>query len=179
MTCVVAWRDERGTWMAADGRTYNGNDILTSTCLKVAQRDGVLIGHSGDSRMGRAADEVAIPDGPRDLPWMRRLFDGLDDLMESYHVARTDNDGWNGVWLVAASGGLYGGSSREPVELDGNYASLGAGDDLASGALYVLENDLLARRVEPKHALEMAIKAAIRHTSAVGGQISHWFQEAS
>lgn len=176
MTVVAAWHNAEGVWMAADGGTFSGNDVLSRTARKVAQRGGVLIGHSGDSRLGRAADEVAIPHNLRTLDGIRELFDGLDALMTSYGAKLDDGKHWDGVWLVGTHGRLYGGSSREPVELDRPYVAIGAGEDLACGALYVLAPDVVNGMIEPKHALEVAVKAAIEHNCKVAGQISHWFQ---
>lgn len=185
MSVIVAMRDGRRTWIAADGRMTEGDVIRAESVEKwISVRPDLWIGCAGSYRaLGVIRENVETlaevahdwsPQGQR----VRALVVGK----EIHKLARADGwldsvaDGkprWLDVEMLIAQPGsvlhVHGTGSTLEVK---DYAAIGSGADFALGALDALVS---FRRTGVGPDAEMcalaAVKAATKRSSTCGGKI--------
>lgn len=174
MTCIAAIAEDGKVWMGGDTAAMSGWDLNIIKDSKVANKDNILIGSSGDCRTGNLLSHVFQPP-VRDANQTVEQYlagpfvDGIRDLIRDH---RTEyKDGCNSVLLVGLEGRVFMFDSvLSFVEPVCGYTSIGCGSDLAKGSLFTTE---VAKSLTPKERLTIALTAAATHSAGVNGPFTY------
>lgn len=169
MTCVVAVSDpRRGTWMGADSAAIDGNySVRTMVDPKVHEVGPMLLGYAGQLRPGQILAHhlrAPTPRGERPFEYVLRVAEAARGVLKRHEaMGRQDEKAQSGaLLLIAYRQRLFvledDFDAHEPAE---PYAAIGAGSDLALGALYA------SPELPPESRLERALLAAERFNASV------------
>jgi ATP-dependent protease HslVU (ClpYQ) peptidase subunit len=175
MTCVVAIVDGTGIWMGADSAVIDHDTFSVRTIRepKVRRIGGLLIGAAGELRAGQVVAQFFKPPKPSKragrIDASEYAF-ACADAMRALLVERgagqksKEQDKHEAVFLLGYARRLFvieeDYDVHEPHE---SYAAIGAGADLALGALY-------SRDVgDPQARIVVALEAAERFNASVRG----------
>lgn len=171
MTCVIGFKTDAGIWIGADsaGTTEYGSQTLRVD-TKVFNRNGFTMGFCGSFRMGQVLrfNLVATqqPDGMDDYEYMVTTF--VEDVRKVLkragysHVKNNVETGGN--FLVAYREALY--EVEEDFQVGSStrtYSCIGSGEEIASGAMAILET----LDITPEKAIKQALKIAADHDAYV------------
>lgn len=189
MTCIAAWADSRGAWMAADGLTCAGSDILhlrkrkisritQPTCFTNRPGGDVLVASSGRAILARVRDVVRVsatpdPDNDGDCDdWANTIADSLVAAAFDVKQPPTNDDGLDGCFLIGWAGHLWYCGGDQYAERVGDFLAIGSGDMCAIGALHVMAPEIRSGVRDPADAVLRAVEAASSWITNVGGIIT-------
>ncbi len=164
MTCVIGYHTDSGTWIGADSAGTDGWGSQTIRAdTKVFSHHGMTMGFSGSFRMGQLLRFEFIPsehpEGMDDYEYMVRHFvnDVRKVLKRGGFTHVKNNVEIGGEFLVAYRNGLYCVEEDFQVGINTrDYAAIGSGATVASGAMAILVQD----GAEPSKAIRRALKVA-------------------
>ena len=173
MTCIVGIVHKKKVFIGAD--SLGSNRIWQKTLRKdpkVFKNGDFLIGYTSSFRMGQLLrfnfQPPVHPLKMDDYEYMVKLFiPAVRECFKDGGFAEKDKEQESGgIFLVGYRGELYCVESdyQVGVSYDG-FDSVGCGDDLAKGALFVNKNK------HPKERIRQAIEAAAHFSAGVGGDI--------
>lgn len=173
MTCVVGVKTDRGVWIGADSQATGGHSKSFRSDPKVFLNGDMVFGYTSSFRMGQILEHSFSPPamsvGEGMMRYMCTSF--IDSvrmaLKEGGFAAGDKSPESGGTFLVGFAGDLYEISDDYQVArvVDG-YTAIGSGYDNALGALFVTVE------MDPEPRIEMAIKAAEKFNTTVGGKIT-------
>jgi ATP-dependent protease HslVU (ClpYQ) peptidase subunit len=173
MTCVVALTDTLGIWMGADSAVIDDDTFAVRTIRepKVCLRGSLLFGAAGELRAGQVIAQRFSP-----LKWNKESMLATEYAFASVEAMRElliehgasqkskEQDKHDAVFLLGIAGHLFvvedDYSVHEPAE---PYAAIGAGADLALGAMAATET----LGLEPHVRIKRALAAAMRFNASV------------
>jgi ATP-dependent protease HslVU (ClpYQ) peptidase subunit len=169
MTIIVAVKAKDGVHMGGDSAATSGSSQMVRTDQKVFKVGKFLIGFTDSFRMGQLLRySLAVPEqeeGQNDHEYMVTVFvEAVRSCLKEGGYAKTESEQEEGgTFLVGYRGNIYYiesdyqvGTVAEP------YASIGAGSDIALGALHVLCGD---NTLGNTGWVETALSAACRYNA--------------
>lgn len=173
MTCIVGVVDDGRVYLGGDAAaTGSAFDSATVTAPKVFEHNWYVIGYTSSFRMGQLIEHaLSVPKPPKkaDLhAFMCVTFvDTLRDcLKEGGWATRDKEQEEGGQILVGVAGRLFTIQDDYAVlEFSHGYQAVGAGSDLALGALSALEQ--ANGHMDPATRLGVALSAAAEHNASV------------
>lgn len=171
MTCVVGYRTDAGIWIGADsaGTTEYGSQTLRADS-KVFACHGFTMGFCGSFRMGQVLRFNLTPsahsEGLDDYEYMVTTFveDVRKVLKRAGYSHIKNNVETGGNFLVAYRDALYEVEDDFQVGITTrSYACIGSGEEIASGAMSILDEHEMA----PDKIIKRALKAAADHDAYV------------
>jgi hypothetical protein len=171
MTCIAAIVDHaRSTvWMAGDSAATSGYDlsIVPDTKVFYHTENNFLIGCCGSARATDIIHYKFKPPEPETGDLKEYMVVGFseslrDSLKAGGHAVKSEESEYTGVQLLVGFMARlfvidYDYQVREVVT---GYDSIGAGSDLANGALYA------TRGMTPRKRIQLAMEAAAMHNTA-------------
>ncbi len=176
MTCIVGVKDRGKVYIGGD--SLGSNSWLQKTVRsdqKVFVKDEFAFGFTSSFRMGQILQySFSIPthsaDVTDDMEYMVNVFiPALMKAFEEHGYGKHGNthDKTGGVFLVGYRGELYKIENDFQVGKSTNsYYACGCGEDLALGALFVMNKAL-----SPRTKIQQAIRAAAHHSGGVAEPI--------
>lgn len=171
MTCIAAVTDGKTVWMGGDSLTEKGWNHDVCVDGKVFHRDEMLIGCCGDKRFGQLVRyALAVPPLPAGecIPtylatvFMKALRGCFEE--HGFQQKRDDRQNSDGDMLIGIRGRLFRVSGWYSFcEMAAEYAAIGSGGEVASGALYATKGQ------NPEPRLLTALEAAAYHIRGVRG----------
>lgn len=175
MTVIVALHERGETWIGADSRACQSNDIVAATVHKVAIHGRAALLGSGEGKsiyeMVRNARLLVRPNAEDTVEALTRFI--LKRSGSGLMAAQRDDDGgWSGwacSFLYANREGVWDiDSTLMPVRInDGRLWARGSGGGLARGAGHALRGIAAT----PKRRVEAALEAAIDGNAGCGGPV--------
>jgi len=196
MTCIVAYKDADGIYIAGDKLGSADNTISVRKKAKVFKKSYVKevepmtgskvqvksemgFGICGSFRMCDVIQHMFRPPNYTDkmdeekymvklfIPALLKCFADNSWLYKNNELPR------GGTFIVGFNGRLFTIHGDFQVsEQEGNYIAIGCGDDHAKGAMYIMTNRLKDENdLDPEQIVESAIKASIAHSAFVGGGV--------
>ncbi len=168
MTCIVGLVHEDEVYIGGDSASVGGWVVHETSLPKVFRRGEFIIGYTTSFRMGQILQyNLKIPqkNGGSDQKFMVTVFaEAVRECLKDYGFAETkDNTESGGQFLVAFNQQLYYiGSDYQVNSYKEGYTAIGAGVEIALGALYaptILTN--------PRERVKMALSAAAHHSIMV------------
>ena len=176
MTCVVGYKSKDGKlYFGGDRIAVSGYHVDFRSRPKIFKNNGILLGYTTSFRMGDILEYVFNPPvynksiASNEFEYMIQHF--IPELIkcfgENNWLEKKNEVVIGGTFLVGVNDKLfYVDSDFQVGESADNYYSIGAGRDIANGAMYALRDEDDAER-----KLTIAIEAATRHSTVVGGGI--------
>jgi ATP-dependent protease HslVU (ClpYQ) peptidase subunit len=173
VTIIVGLVTERRVVLASDGMSPDGSGTVFSNPHKVrevaiAEGETVVVGTTGRTALGSLFAYRVKVDGvpdPGDVDgadeWAHTIAEAITGLAKDNGLTDKDGD-MDGAALLAWRTHLWDISDNLALRID-RFAALGAGADVALGALDVLHDDA---HVNPDHAVRRAVTAACRWHAA-------------
>lgn len=168
MTVIVGLAHEGSVTIGGDSAGISGLSLTVRADTKVFHNGAYLFGFTGSFRMGQLIHHALTPPEPkRPLEkFMSTTFiDALRACLKEGGWARRESDREEGgTFLVGVAGRLFTVESDYQVgyTTDG-YAAVGAGDEIALGALYATAGTQLP----PRKRVQLALKASERFSAGV------------
>jgi len=166
MTCLVALEREGRVWVGSDSflGTDDVRDIIDRP--KWFRRSGVLVGYAGSLRAAQVVENFASfrrrENGEADLTYLVGVVAAA--FRKALNVSRVRPS--TSEFLLAYRGKAYTlQNDYSVVRSSHGYVSIGAGSEVANGALAVLSEE-----ADPRGVIEKALRAAERHSTKVGGR---------
>ncbi len=164
MTCIAGWVEGATVWMGADSAISHAYMLRESTESKLVRRNGILFGVAGDTRAKAIlAHNLEIP--ARKKSQVAEAFIAIElvnairvAFKESgMHTRKDEHESVGVTLLIAYESKLYiVGGSYAVYRTRDNFAAIGSGAELASGALYALKD----YEIKPRERLTLALRAA-------------------
>jgi ATP-dependent protease HslVU (ClpYQ) peptidase subunit len=169
MTVIVGLAHQGGNvTIGGDSAGISGLSLTVRADTKVFHNGPYLFGFTGSFRMGQLIHHALTPPEPK-RPLERFMsttfIDSLRSCLKEGGWARRESDREEGgTFLVGVAGRLFTVESDYQVgyTADG-YAAVGAGDEIALGALYATAGTDLV----PRKRVQLALKAAERFSAGV------------
>ena len=177
MTCIVGLKSKKTgkVYLGGDSATTKGAQRMIRAEPKVYKRGEILFGGAGNSVVSQVLSHIASDPSVVEkqdplgyilnefIPSFKKFLRQADQLREKDGVATVPNE-----FLVAFRGELFSISSDFDVftSLD-DYMAIGSGEEYALGSLYSTKYSDL----KPEERLFMALEAASKHDSYVGGPL--------
>lgn len=154
MTCIIGYIEKAPNkttiYLGGDSAGTSGSDIIIRTDPKVFKKknktDDFLFGFTSSYRMGQLLISPKFTPPPQkenisDFEYM--ISDFIDEIRKTMknggYSTIQNNEEVGGVFFVAYRGHLYTiGIDFQVGETSLNYSSIGSGEDIANGALYIL-----------------------------------------
>jgi ATP-dependent protease HslVU (ClpYQ) peptidase subunit len=171
MTCVIGYKTDAGIWLGADSagsNEYGQQQLRADT--KVFRRGPMTFAFCGSFRMGQllrfGLDRIEQPAGMHDFEFMCTRF--IDDVRATLrHGGFThikDNEESGGYFIVAYRDQLYYIEADFQVGVTMSpFMCMGSGEDLATGAMTILDSLEWA----PPKAIRRALQVAADNNSFV------------
>lgn len=175
MTAIVGLVHDGEVHIGGDSAGVAGWSMTVRADAKVFTKGPYVFGFTTSFRMGQLIRYAADPPGhilPRaaDLDaFMATTFvDSIRTALKAGGWAKkTDEREEGGIFLVGVMGRLFTvGSDYQVGEAVDGYAAVGCGDEIALGALYA------SAGMAPRERVELALRAAERHSAGVRGPYS-------
>jgi ATP-dependent protease HslVU (ClpYQ) peptidase subunit len=171
MTCIVAWRNQKGVIMGADSCGGGGHRANAVKTPKVSVVGEYLIGYTSSFRMGQIlhfAMTTQKHNEKNDLFWhlVNVLVPEMRSAMRQHGWLKTENNVEEGGSFLLAHGTrvFEVQSDFSVLEYEEEFIATGCGEDWAMGAMYALRHD---KRLTVKEKLTIALEAASRYSSYV------------
>lgn len=166
MTCLVAFERAGRVWVGSDSflGTDDVRDIIDRP--KWFRRSGVFVGYAGSFRAAQVVENFATfrkrEKGEAELEYLIGVVaSAFRKALNAARVRPTATE-----FLLVYRGKAYRlQDDYSVVRSSHGYATIGAGSEIANGALAVLSDAL-----DPKSIVERALQAAERHSTKVGGR---------
>lgn len=172
MTAIAAIRTRTNVVMGGDSAGVAGLSLSVRKDSKVFRVGPYLIGYTSSFRMGQLLRYGCKTDSLEDLRpvgdplafMVQKFVPRVRDILKAGAYTEIENSRESGgAFLVAWGRWVFGMHSDFQVEQPGDsYTACGCGFDLALGSLYSTEGD-------PRGRIELALKAAERHSAGVRG----------
>ena len=169
MTCIVGLEHNGKVYMGGDSAGVAGWSLTVRADEKVFTNGKFLIGYTSSFRMGQLLRYSFKPPkqkaGTDDMAYLVTHF--IDEVRKCFKAGgileKENNVESGGTWLVGYKGKLYeiGGDFQVGRPVSG-YQSVGCGDDLALGAMYVTKD-----HKDPKERIRLALSASAYHNGGV------------
>ena len=166
MTCLVALEREGRVWVGSD--SFLGTDDVRDVGdrPKWFRRSGVFVGYAGSLRAAQVVENFATfrrrDNGEADLAY--RVGGVAAGCRKALNAARVRLS--TAEFLLAYRGRAYTlQNDYSVVRSSHGYVSIGAGSEIANGALAVLAED-----ADPREVIDKVLRAAERHSTKVGGR---------
>lgn len=174
MTAIVGLVHAGRVHIGGDSAGVSGWEITTRADTKVFRNGPFVFGFTTSFRMGqliRWSLTAPEPDDDLDRFMCTTFVDSIRACLKAGGWAKKDNDREEGGrFLVGVRGRLFKVDTDYQVgeSLDG-FAAVGAGAEIALGALYATHNPRVAalRDISPQDHLGVALQAAERFSAAV------------
>ena len=172
MTCIVALRDGDKLYMGADSCGSNKYDMIDVAIKKIFRKQDMIIGGTGDYRMGQLLEYKFTPpiqpDGMGDIEYMSTLFiDTIKTLYKDngYSEIKDNREESFGEILVLRKKQIYRieGCSYSLIVRRGNFDAIGCGDDISLGVLFALDGISMS----PQDKIITALKASEKYKIGV------------
>ncbi len=170
MTCIAAIKHEGKVYIGADSAAGKGTYLTLRADEKVFKNGKFGFGFTSSFRMGQLLRYRLSPPEQKgsqgDVEFMNTSFiDAVRKCLKSGGYAKVDNNvEKGGVFIVGYKGQIYKIESDFQVAIPlANYDSCGCGEDIALGALHVLDK----QKKRPREKILAALKAAQAFSSAV------------
>jgi ATP-dependent protease HslVU (ClpYQ) peptidase subunit len=163
VTVVVAVRDRNGNWaIGSDSTTWEGPVAmapLPPAAVKICRRpDGVIYATCGAAALrvllGRAIDDVDAGPGGRDDGWAQEVAESWSELGRAHHHVHEGS--LDGQAFIAHRDRCWDISDGLALPL-AKWHAIGAGHEIATGALAVLQRFELAASDAARRSVEAAI----------------------
>ncbi len=171
MTCIVGVKTDKGVIIGGDSAGSAGHFSHGRKDPKVFKTGEFLMGFTSSFRMGQllmcSLSVSEQTSKQEDYTYMVTTFiDAVRTCLKDGGYATTKNDGEKGgCFLVGYKGELYQIDSDYQVGIcSDDYTAVGCGDELALGALYILD---WTCDHEPKETVTLALKAAVKFSGYV------------
>lgn len=177
MTCVVAYKENGKIYMGADTIGSDENMRVSHRMnKKVWKKFDMIFGISGSYRIGQLVQySLEIPehdDSKNDMAYF------LEDFIPSFIKCLKENEitldegelkEFN--MLIGYKGNIYRLESDFNIGINKEcYDVIGSGEDIATGALFILAKD---KKLKPKQKIKLALDASSRYVSSVGGTYTY------
>lgn len=168
MTCIVGVVEGDKVWIGGDSAGVAGYDLTVRADGKVFRNGSMLFGFTSSFRMGQLLRyALRIPDhDPRVSveKYMAVTFvDAVRECLKEHGWSRKVNDEEaGGCFLVAYRCRLFRvDSDYQVAESSDGFDSVGCGDQIARGALFV------SSELDGRQRVELALRAAERFSAGV------------
>lgn len=173
MTCIVGLVHEQAVYIGGDSAGVGGWTITGRADAKVFRNGPFLVGYTTSFRFGQLLRYAFTPpEQPADMDTFHYMvvefINALRDCLKDGGYAKKEAEQESGgKFLVGYQGRLFliGDDYQVGEMLDG-YMAVGAGDDLALGALYATAG------MQPLARVEVALEAAAHHNMGVRAPFS-------
>jgi hypothetical protein len=172
MTCIAGLVHEGVVYIGGDSAGVADFQITRRADAKVFRKGPYVFGFTDSFRMGQLLHYSFKPPAPtsKELShfekfMVTRFMDAVRNcLREGGYAKVQDKQEEGGTFLVGAYARLFNiGSDYQVGEALDRYDAVGAGEDIAKGALYALR----AHAMPPEMKLRVALEASERWCSAV------------
>jgi hypothetical protein len=175
MTCIVGLIDEGTVYIGGDSAGVAGFDLSIRADEKVFVNGPFVMGFTTSFRMGQLLRyKFQPPDHPYEKDgllmdtrkYMSTIFiDAVRKcLKDGGYATKINEEESGGTFLVGYKGKLFMVDSDYQVgETLDNYNSVGCGNSIALGCLYVTKDRL------PEERIQLALEAAERYNAGVRG----------
>lgn len=170
MTCIAGLVHNGAVYLGGDSAGVAGSSLTRRADVKVFRNGDFVFGFTSSFRMGQLLHHAFAPPVPKageDLErfMSTRFVDAVRECLKKGGFAREVNDReLGGTFLVGYKDRLFCIASDYQVgETLDQYDAVGAGEDIAKGALYVLHG----ADIHPEDKLRIALEAAERWSGAV------------
>lgn len=172
MTCIVGFIENENVWVGGDSLGVGGLSCVTRADEKVFLNGEMVFGFTSSFRMGQVLRyKFSQPEQSQfksDYEYMVTDFiDSVGNVLADANFATIENNVITiGSFLVGYNGKLYHVEDDLQVAIASkNYNACGAGEDIALGALYALEDI----EMSPVERVTKALEAAAEYCAAVRG----------
>ncbi len=172
MTCIVGFIENGNVWIGGDSLGIGGLSCITREDQKVFRNGEMIFGFTSSFRMGQVLrykfNQPEQSQFKSDYEYMVTDFiDSVGTVLADANFAAIENNVISiGSFLVGYNGKLYHVEDDLQVAISSrNYNACGAGEDIALGALYALENI----KMSPTERITKALEAASEYCAAVRG----------
>jgi len=173
LTCIVGIKTDKGVIIGGDSAGSSGHFTHGRRDPKVFRTGEFLMGFTTSFRMGQlllcslsVSEQTSKQD---DYTFMVTTFvDAVRDCLKDGGYATKESEGEHGgTFLVGYKGELYFIDSDYQVgKCIDDYTAIGCGEEIAHGALYILDNDI-GFNGDPKQCVEVALEAAAKFSGYV------------
>ncbi len=173
MTVIAGVEHAGGVTIGADSAGVGGLDLTVRADPKVFVNGPFLFGFTSSFRMGQILQYEWTPparsEGIGDMAYL--VCDVIGSirtaLKEGGQARNTSGEESGGTFLLGYKGKLYVVHDDFQVGVPaGDYAAVGCGDQVAHGVLFVTQD---SEDLTPQQRVELALKAAERHSAGVRG----------
>lgn len=172
MTCIVGFIENENVWIGGDSLGSGGLSCSTRSDEKVFLNGEMVFGFTSSYRMGQVLRYKLNPPEQSqyksDYEYMVTDFmDSVGNVLADANFATIENNVITiGSFLVGYNGKLYHIEDDLQVAISNKkYNACGAGEDIALGALYALNNIDMS----PRERITKALEAATEYCAAVRG----------
>jgi hypothetical protein len=180
MTAIVGLVQNGAVHIGGDSAGIGGWSLSVRADLKVFENGPYIMGFTTSFRMGqllRYSLKTPEPDGDLERFMATTFVDCVRDCLKEGGWMQKDSEReQGGEFLVGVRGRLFECSLDFQIaeDLDG-YTAVGAGFEIALGALHATSRT----RMAPQKRLRTALEAAERHSAAVRGPFTFLSQAAA
>lgn len=170
MTAIVGLVQDGAVHIGGDSAGIGGWSLTVRADLKVFENGPYIMGFTTSFRMGQLLRySLKTPDPDDDLErFMATTFvDCVRDCLKDGGWMKKDSEREEGgEFLIGVRGRLFEcGPDFQIAEAMDRYTAVGAGFEIALGALHATSKT----RMAPRRRLRIALEAAERHSAAVRG----------
>lgn len=172
MTVIIGYVSKEKVYIAGDSAGISGNSILIRKDPKVFKNGEFIMGFTTSFRMGQLlmSSKLKVSKQKKsetDYHFMITTF--IDAIIACFkdggYIQKENESLIGGTFLVGYKGKLYNISSDFQVgETEDNFDAVGCGDDIARGAMYILEKHT---SLQPEEKLKLALEAVNRFSTGV------------
>lgn len=170
MTCIIGLKDNGRIYMGGDSAGVAGFSLQIRADEKVFKKGEFIFGFTSSFRMGQLIRyKLSIPKLKEDQDIDDYLHnDFLDSLIKCFKdngFAKVDNNVvLGGHFLMGFRGNLYHiQGDFQIAKCISNYNSVGCGEDIALGAMHVLDEFIMS----PENRILRALEAAEKYSAGV------------
>ena len=168
MTIIVAFQGEKNNWIGSDSHSVEGM-FLAEAGSKVLDMGKYYVGFAGSYRVADLIRENSVfPGTMRSIKDLRKFREALQILIQLNTMGLEAEDLCSSSLLICSP---YGLATMELGDyqihwIKSGYYAIGAGRDVASGALAASR----AHMIDGRTAINTALSVTINHIAFCGGK---------